>query len=379
MTLRSRDDDDIMHISQMQLSVADEHLPPTYASEVLNILVTELELIGKEINENLNSDWSNMNMETLCAITNDAIVLSDEVEALINRDEKKILVEIDKVCTQFTQLAANVNFYIAKTIVKDVEDEYLRKVGDSDWRSSDAIVQILVGTMTDYFEDLSVWLTEHFFSKCIVQSKDIILDIYIKLLLNNGGLGIECREETSNTIDRDRAVLLNFFHDLQIIYREWVHFDRNISKKEVLLESLDSFSTLLSAESSKEMKKDISIILSKLDEQSKKIFLSLIKMFSSSNDEQESSSSAGVGSPSKIQKEMHDFINYTKNHQMFSMSFLSTKSGSISTKSSDADQLSQSSKTTGNSSNKSTSSIDRVIGLSIGLKNQGITKRRSSC
>lgn len=211
--LITNDAEDILHIINMQLLIAKEHLSISNCQNVLIACLDELEVIQGLTRLTLETDWKEFELERLCSIVNDTCRLYDKCETLgidLSMDlgstaQKKI----DDVAKGYTELALYVSTIVAISIIDDVTVLLLPKIFSPSWEEGADILGATVQTLRDYFSDLKVWLPHYFFSKCVRCCFEKILQIYVEVALQSEEVFIDYMRAARN-IENDRLNLSNF-------------------------------------------------------------------------------------------------------------------------------------------------------------------------
>ncbi len=221
--LITNDAEDILHIVNMQLLIAKEHLSMMNCQNVLVTCLEELEVMQGLTRMTLETNWKEFELERLCSMVNDTCRLYDKCETFaVDQDLELGLVaqkKTDAVAVGYTELALYVSTVVATSLLDDVSVLLLPNIFSSAWEDGSDILAATVETLRDYFSDLKVWLPRYFFSKCVRCCFEKILQIYVEVALRSDGV-FKNSIVAARNIENDRIILLNFFHDEYLVETE---------------------------------------------------------------------------------------------------------------------------------------------------------------
>jgi hypothetical protein len=213
--LITNDAEDILHIVNMQLLIAKDHLSITNCQSVLVTCLEELEVMQGLTRMTLETNWKDFNLERLCSIVNDTCRLYDKCETLAVDQEMELGLaahkKIDAVAVGYTELALYVSTVVATSLLDDLTALLLPQIFTPAWEDGLEILPAAVETLRDYFSDLKVWLPRYFFSKCVRWCFEKILQAYVEIALRSDAVFKDSVVAARN-IENDRVTLLTFFH-----------------------------------------------------------------------------------------------------------------------------------------------------------------------
>jgi hypothetical protein len=220
--LITNDAEDVLHIVNMQLLIAKEHLSIMNCQSVLVACLEELEVMQGLTRMTLETNWKDFDLERLCSIVNDTCRLYDKCETLAIDQEMELVLaaqkKIDAVAVGYTELALYVSNVIATTLLDDLNVLLLPKIFTLTWEDGLEILPAAVETLRDYFSDLKVWLPRYFFSKCVRCCFEKILQSYVETALRSDRVFKDSVVAARN-IENDRVTILTFFrveHSVEI-------------------------------------------------------------------------------------------------------------------------------------------------------------------
>lgn len=141
---------DIFNIIYSHIKIAEEKISKKYLEKCLEKIVT---ICFKELQNNqmkLSTD-----VEIMCAIINDSVIINQKCIELKNKYNYDIL---DEISDKYIKFANDTTKHLANLIFEDFNEIEL---------TIDPIyfAEILINTMEDYFRDLSKWLNDEHFKK----------------------------------------------------------------------------------------------------------------------------------------------------------------------------------------------------------------------
>ena len=213
--LVTNDAEDILHIINMQLLVAKEHLSTPYCESILVACLDELEVMQGSTRMALETHWKAFELERLCSIVNDACRLYDKCETLTVNEKVELGVavqkKIDDVAVGYTELAVYASTIVAQCLLDDVTRPLLHQIFSPNWEDGAAILNATMETLRDYFCDLTVWLPHYFFSKCVRCCFEQILQVYVEVALQSNRGVFQDSKQAARNLENDRITLMHFF------------------------------------------------------------------------------------------------------------------------------------------------------------------------
>ena len=217
--LVTNDPEDIMYVIHVQLAVAKENVSPFYCLEVMVAILEELEQMQRRIRTSLNSSYENIEIERICSVINDCASLYEKFDSFktlgdvldeMSLPSYKLNKKIDQVAVGYVNLAVHASDLLAKSITEDV-NPILANVHTPQWEHEDQIT-VLLSTLRDYYADLSIWIPQLFYSKCVKKCLECILQTYVESFFAKGKSKVPISVRTvACLLEKDRLNLVHFF------------------------------------------------------------------------------------------------------------------------------------------------------------------------
>ena len=96
-------------------------------------------------------------------------------------DDRNLLLEmLDDVSSEYITLAVRVVNFLARSIMRDLDEPVFSRLFTPEWESGTAIAAAIPATIMDYSRDIEVWLPQYFFSKFLKIHKSVYFSSWIK-------------------------------------------------------------------------------------------------------------------------------------------------------------------------------------------------------
>lgn len=97
--------------------------------------------------------------------------------------------------------------------MEDLDDAFFSKLYSPEWEGGEDFIEVLTATLSDYFADLSSWLSDYFYSKFVKETLETIINNYIMILRrkSNGTFTFMNEGAVSRRMMADRNVVEEFF------------------------------------------------------------------------------------------------------------------------------------------------------------------------
>ena len=214
-TLCTRIGEDVALIVGCQISVARESLPGSMLSVVLRACNEEMQNLAGGLMFHIESNWRTMSVERLCCCINDAQILLEQFEnrneSILHTDEHDDVTEI--LLKEFSLLSIHATRFLCERLFLDLRDDILEKIGAAEWGQGGGMIDTVVVTLKDYFEDIEEWIpADYFFPKVLKTCIDLILSNYVDAFFaNTMAHGLYDRTNAVDTLQSDWAKLWEFF------------------------------------------------------------------------------------------------------------------------------------------------------------------------
>lgn len=210
---------------------------PNAQNNLTNTQLTSISTSGKSKNENYS------NVELMCAMINDNLRLNtkcdefyekverivqeneannnykEEEKALMEESNKNLLQSINEVSIEYIQIAEKTVVFLSRIIIEEIEEEIFNRIFSMEWQNETSnICESLVATYEDYFNDLSTWLSSHYFYKLLRNIFELTIKYYIMAIRKHAGTNnFYFLKELSvaSKIYHDCYVLAEFFSKYQ--------------------------------------------------------------------------------------------------------------------------------------------------------------------
>jgi len=218
--LVTRDPEDMLNIVNMQVSVAKEQLPKELRYKVIRGCIDELDAAQKRLSADLELVWKTTQVENLCAVVNDSYRMQDKVESLlddVDRDEggdgvAELISATDDLCRSYVVLAVDATKFAALSVMEDLKEPVLYQVFSPQWEDgSEQYAQIATKTLRDWFNDLSMWLPEYFFTKLVRECYEQTVVSYIETAMGKKVKPFQSSARASQQVINDRFTFAEFF------------------------------------------------------------------------------------------------------------------------------------------------------------------------
>jgi hypothetical protein len=216
--------DDVAFLVSCQLNVATQFLPSFMIPAVLNACNEELHNLAGSLMFSLESNWKTLSVERLCCYINDAQLMMDHFEGLNEsilvdtpeEDQESIMafrMTSESLLKEFSLVAIHATRFLCELLLLDVKQDYLLKVGTETWEKSETIMETVIITMQDFFEDIINWIPcNYFFPKILKTCVDLILTNYVdSFFVNTMCHGLKDPSKAMERIQSDRLKLWHFF------------------------------------------------------------------------------------------------------------------------------------------------------------------------
>ena len=211
--LCTRISEDVELIITSQLKVASESLPPNMTQEVLRACNKELHNLAGGFMFHIEATWKSMSVERLCCCINDAQLLLDQFEA---RNES-LLGDADEtsesLLAEFSLVALHATRFLCERLFMDLKDDHLLRIGSLAWEQDGTMIDTVIATLKDYFEDIINWVpADYFFPKILKICLDLILSNYVEsFFANTMARGLSNRDKAAATLTSDLEKMTQFF------------------------------------------------------------------------------------------------------------------------------------------------------------------------
>ncbi|KAL0586272.1 hypothetical protein ABG067_004121 [Albugo candida] len=228
--LQSTRPNDIVNIIKSQISIGQEWLTGKLLGRVvmscLKNLLDELTIRYKSI----VSDCDAIDIDVICSFINDTDVLQAKCPEVVqeiyfgekNADEKIafdafIGDQLDVTSSEIVKLAMCGCELITKKIFAEMENDTFGLWLSKKWDEGDPVVESLLATLADYFEDLQKWISGvFFFSKIVRFCLERCQTEYHKRILARMS-PILHSETTATLIESDFASFIDFFAQYETV------------------------------------------------------------------------------------------------------------------------------------------------------------------
>ena len=220
-TLRTGYGSDIAFLYNMQIKTAAQFIPARYMGDVVAVCNKELlDSIGERMMQ-VGITWKNMSLERLCAMINDASIVSDDCE---HRNASYLVQDIhiaagENLCREFMELALFATKQLCERILLDPHDTtpMLMLIGDgASWADQNTVsaVQRTNTILGSHFDDLEGWIPRYFFAKVLKGCFDLSVERYIESFFCNSLLGTSVTADmAANAMRRDYCDFVSFWID----------------------------------------------------------------------------------------------------------------------------------------------------------------------
>lgn len=108
-----------------------------------------------------------------------------------------------------------------RCILGDLEEEVFGRLYTHEWEAGADCISTLTATLSDYFQDLSHWLSEYFYSKFVKETLVATVDNYVMSLRRraNGAFTFSSEILVANRIIHDKTSIEAFFEQYTDILR----------------------------------------------------------------------------------------------------------------------------------------------------------------
>jgi hypothetical protein len=215
--------DDVAFFISCQLDVAKKSLPSFMIPAVMNACNEELHNLAGALMFYLEANWKRLSVERLCCCINDAQLMMDHFEVL----NESILVDMEEdqevnseynmtsesLLKEFSLVAIHATRFLCELLLSDVKQDYLLKIGTETWETNETIMETVIITLQDFFEDIINWIpSQYFFARILKTCVDLILTNYVdSFFVNTMSRGLKHPEKAIERILSDRLKLWHFF------------------------------------------------------------------------------------------------------------------------------------------------------------------------
>lgn len=101
----------------------------------------------------------------------------------------------------------------------DLDEPVYSRLFTAEWEGGEQIINILTATVQDYFQDISHWLPEYFYSKFVHEVFVTVVGTYCMTIrkLANGAFRFVNELVAAARVVRDRDILLDFFEKYEFL------------------------------------------------------------------------------------------------------------------------------------------------------------------
>lgn len=159
-----------------------------------------------------------MSVERLCCCINDAQVLLDQFKA---RNES-LLGDADEtsesLLAEFSLVALHAARFLCERLFMDLKDDHLLRIGSLAWEQDGTMIDTVIATLKDYFEDIINWVqADYFFPKILKICLDLILSNYVEsLFANTMARGLSNRDKAAATLTSDLEKMMQFYVETRV-------------------------------------------------------------------------------------------------------------------------------------------------------------------
>jgi hypothetical protein len=119
----------------------------------------------------------------------------------------------ESLLKEFSLVAIHATRFLCELLLLDVKQDYLLKIGTQIWETSESIMETVILTLQDFFEDIINWIpSKYFFPKILKTCVDLVLTNYVdSFFVNTMSLGLKHPNVAIERLQSDRLKLWHFF------------------------------------------------------------------------------------------------------------------------------------------------------------------------
>lgn len=212
--------EEIAFIVDSQLAVAKMHLPEYSLEAVLVTCNDEIAAMAADLMLHVSTAWKTMATTRFCSIINDAVRLSEMMEA---RNEVYLMTPEhreagENMVHDLVELSLHTINFLCESLLFNVQDSEssLSSIGSPAWEAEirKGVIYRTTVSLRHCFKDLERWLsTRCFFPKVLSKCLELTMQIYVESFFSNTmAHGIKNADNVAENLGRDFVDFLIFFN-----------------------------------------------------------------------------------------------------------------------------------------------------------------------
>ena len=209
----SNDPADIITCINIQMSLARDHFPTSFMTQLKTSFIKEIRLLNQRVKDDIDNKWENMEFEVLCSIVNDGSIMQEKCECLFITDDDdhdaSLREKVNDLCVHYIELSAHAVTCLSRKVHADMKHPVLSRIFSNEWENGEPLVDIGIHTLEDYFRDFQVWLTPYFLQKCWIKCFEYMLQTYVHVCFTPRQYKPSSCLLSSQRLSTDRIQILN--------------------------------------------------------------------------------------------------------------------------------------------------------------------------